>query len=86
MELIDKARILADFAEIYRNQEDWQDFISYNDLGIPYAIGLAFGHILDMSSDGETLIQDTWSHLCEVLGIDSDEEYMFIDDLFAAGV
>lgn len=85
MQLIDKARIIADFAEAHGGQPDWIDFMQYNDLGIPYAVGLSNGHILDMSDTGERFILDTWNDLCTTLDIDTDAEYAFLDDLFSAG-
>ena len=84
MELIDKARIIADFAEAHGGQPDWFDFMRYNDLGIPYAVGLTNGHILDMSEAGERFVADTWDDLCNTLDIDANAEYAFLDDLFSA--
>jgi hypothetical protein len=75
MELLDKANIIAEVWGAFGEQEEWQDFFEYFDLGIPFAYGLANGFILDLSPDGEQSIEDTWDSLCTILGLDPQGEW-----------
>jgi len=70
MELIDKANILADYWMDYRNDPDWQDFMTYNDIGLPLSDGLAGGFIIELSEAGEAIINESFSMLCKKLGIE----------------
>ena len=84
MNIADKANIISDFWDAYGSKPAWKNFFDYNDLGVPYAIGIAAGHILSLSPDGERFIEMTWDDLCRSAGVDPDVEYGSIGDFVMA--
>jgi hypothetical protein len=62
------------------DEEDVEDFISYNDLGIPLAQAVSYG-LAKLVSEGETLVDETWEALCFVLEVDSQGDYEDLQDL-----
>ena len=74
MEIVDKATILAD---VWLNAEGEavDSFRQVNDLGLPYAFGIAYGHILQMSAEGEQQVEDAWESLCYMLEVDANKDY-----------
>ena len=80
MELIDKARILADAWWRYRDELDEQ-LLEYSDLGFPYAFGIAEGDILGLSAKGEEAINETWAMFCKVYDLDASGEYDSVEEL-----
>lgn len=67
----EKCNILAELWMNYREDEEFQDFISYSDLGLPLAYATASEIILTESDDpaGE-IINETWDLLLAGLGIE----------------
>jgi len=55
-----KCQILAELWMNYRDDEEFLDFVEYNDIGLPFAYGLAEGLITKLSLTGEQLINETW--------------------------
>lgn len=84
MDIADKAAILTDFHDTYDGDPRWQSFFFYHDLGFPYAMGIAHGDILSLSEKGESAIDQTWSTLCDMLGLDDNSQYFFEDILLAS--
>jgi hypothetical protein len=81
MELIDKANILADYWIDYRNDPEWQDFIAYNDLGLPLAQGISDGFIHELTAAGEALVEESFSLLCKKLGVDEPSNDDTLEDV-----
>lgn len=75
MELIDKAGILFDAWMYIEERPGWETFISYNQLGLPLAHSLHMGYILELSIEGEGIIENTYDMLCEVLRVSQDQEF-----------
>lgn len=74
-------RILA--GEIDGNTQFWGEFFAYNDLGLPLAY--IIDHDIADLNDGEDIyIEETWSLLCKVLGVDPDDEYPSLEALLLA--
>jgi hypothetical protein len=73
-----RCEILADLWLNYKNDEQFQDFINYNDLALPFAYAVA-NNILDISVETqiEYFIDEAWRLLLEGLGL---EDFGF-DDL-----
>jgi len=82
MELIDKATILASVWISAQNDRNWDEFFQDNNLGIPYAFGIVYGHILSLSTDGEIQVKETWNSLCDKMDIDPDGAYVDFDHMF----
>jgi len=77
-----KCDILADVWLNYRNDEEFQDFLAYNDLGLPIAYALA-NDIVKTTPEAERFVEETFSLLLAGLGIDEDKGYEFLDELFS---
>lgn len=75
MKLLEKAVILADLWEIFDGDENWEPFFRYSDLGIPFAFGVSNGYILDLSMEGERVIEETWDFVCDIMQLDPDGEW-----------
>jgi hypothetical protein len=68
----DKANILADLWLNYRDDEEFQDFITYNDLGLPLAYAYANGILDNATLMLEQFINETFDLLLKGLGIQED--------------
>ena len=78
-----KAAILADLWLNYRDDENFSDFIEYNDIGLPLAYVIA-NDIVKMSDLAESFITETYNLLLAALEIEDDPEgFETLDDLFS---
>jgi hypothetical protein len=64
-----KCQILGDLYENY--EEDFKDFIEFNDLGFPLAYLNAQGLALP-SSDGMRYVEETWDLLLSELNVEDE--------------
>jgi hypothetical protein len=79
--ITNKANILADLWLNYRQDDEFADFIEYNDIGLPLAYVVA-NNIVELSPMAEQFISETFLLLLAGLGLDEDEtEYETLDDL-----
>lgn len=76
-----KTNILADLWMDYRDDENFKQFIEYNDLGLPIAYAIDNG-IVDVSPMAEQFINESFRLLLAALGLE-DEGFDNINDLFA---
>ena len=76
-----KTNILADLWMDYRDDENFKQFIEYNDLGLPIAYAIDNG-IVDVSPMAEQFINESYRLLLAALGLE-DEGFDNINDLFA---
>lgn len=53
----------------YKDDEELQDFIEFNDLGLPLAF-LASENLCEVSDDGARYITETWALFVESLGLE----------------
>lgn len=74
-----KCDILADFWVAYKGDEDFENFISYNDLGLPLAYSISTG-IVEKTDKAKNFVNETFDVLLESLGLD-DEGYISLDEL-----
>jgi hypothetical protein len=72
--------MLADLWMNYRGDEEFNDFIEYNDLGMPLAYAIA-NNIVEKTAMAETLINETFELLLAALEIPEDEGFDSLDDL-----
>ena len=77
---ISKADIIVQFTQDQFVNQEYDEFFDYNDLGVPMAIALSNG-LVNLTEDGEALLNETWKDLCELFNADPEEEYESIDDL-----
>ena len=78
-----RTSILSDLWLNYRNDDDFTDFVSYNDIGLPLAYAIANG-IVETTDLANTFITETFDLLLAGLEIeDSESGFETLDDLFA---
>jgi hypothetical protein len=76
-----KCFILADFWLNYKDDEDFEDFVSYNDIGLPLSFMIA-ENIVESSAVGEVYINEAWELLCAAMNVDSKQDYDSLEDMF----
>lgn len=81
-----ECQVLSGLWMEYRGEEAFQEFIEYNDIGLPLAHYVADGLIRKSALEATaiTYIADTYTLLFEMLGLPLSHEYETIDDLLAA--
>ena len=75
--------ILYEFiSEEYDNTstDAFDTFFEFNNLAIPYVIGLANDHIM-VTEEGKRIIKETYIELCEIFNTDPNEDYESLSDL-----
>lgn len=75
----DKVAILADLWLNYRQDEEFQDFVEYNDIGLPLAYVLA-NEIVKSTDLAEKFVSETFDLLLAGLEIE-DTGFETLDDL-----
>ena len=76
-----KVAILADLWINYRDEVEFQDFIEYNDLGLPLAY-LVSTDLATVTDGGRVFIDETFNLLCAALELDLDGEYNSLIEMF----
>lgn len=61
--------------------DDVDQFIEFNDLGIPLAQAVSYG-LATLTDEGQNLVEETWESLCSILDVDEEGEYEDLDDMF----
>lgn len=72
--------ILADLWLNFRSEEDFQDFIEYNDLGLPLAYAIN-AKVVPLTEKAETFINETFALLLAGLGVEEDTGFDSLDDI-----
>jgi len=75
-----KCIILADLWINYRKEDDFEDFLQYNDIGLPAAWMVA-EELCKPSEKLKGMIGETFMLLLEALGIEEDTGFDSLDDL-----
>lgn len=76
-----KAQILAEFWFLYRNDEDFIDFVEYNDLGLPLAYAIS-NEIVESTDTAQRFIEETFALLLAGLEVE-DTGFEDLDELLA---
>jgi hypothetical protein len=74
-----KTRILGDLLYNYGKDEEFADFVEYNDLGLPLAYLLSEG-IVQPTVIAEKLVNETWEVFLAGLGI-ADDGFDSLDEI-----
>lgn len=74
-----QADILADLWLNYRSDDEFQDFIEYNDIGLPLAYAIS-NDIVKSTPTAEKFISETFDLLLSALNVE-DNGYESLDDL-----
>jgi hypothetical protein len=75
----DKCSILAELWLNYRNDEEFQDFIEYNDLGLPLAYAID-NNIVKSTEMAQRFVEETFDLFLASLEVE-DEGYESLDEL-----
>lgn len=75
----ERCEILGELWVNYKNSENFADFITYNDLGLPLAYALST-EIVSITPKAEMFVNETWGLLLDALGVE-DIGYDNLDDL-----
>jgi hypothetical protein len=82
----EKAEIIFEFINDYRGDEAFEDFFSYNDLGVPMAV-MIVNDLVILNEGGVEVIDETWESLCSNLNdADVDYDYESLDELIEKSV
>lgn len=60
--------------------EEYIEFLSYNDLGVPMAQAYTYD-LIELTDEGVALIEETWINLCLMVDTDPEGEYESIYDM-----
>ena len=80
-----KCEILGELWLNYRNDEQFQDFIEYNDLGLPLAYAFA-NEIAKETEIAERYVNESYELLAESLGVSGTEPFDSLDDMLEQSV
>lgn len=83
MEFENKCEILADLWLNFRNDEELEDFVEYNDLGLPLAY-LIHAELVVVLDDGIRYVEEAYSLLAKSLELDPDENFYTLQQMFDA--
>lgn len=76
-----KCEILGDFWLTYKNDPKYEDFISYNDLGLPLAYAVS-ANVVPTTSVATNYISETWLLFLELFGADDEDQgFDSLDDI-----
>jgi hypothetical protein len=75
-----KCAILADLWLNYRNDEQFTEFIEYNDLGLPLAYAID-ASIVEKTPLAKTFIEETFDLLVTSLGHKKDKGWITLDKM-----
>ena len=75
-----KCQILADLWMEFREDEEFVDFVEYNDLGLPLAYAVCNNLVAKIAPSGESLIEETWDLFLSGLGLE-DTGFETINDV-----
>jgi hypothetical protein len=76
-----RCSILGDFWFKFKDEDenDWEDYLEYNDLGLPLAHALAEG-LIEANSKTKDLINESWNSLMDALEIE-DSGFRNLEEL-----
>jgi hypothetical protein len=74
-----RSDILADFWINYKSSDNFQEFIQYNDLGLPLAYAASAG-LIKLTPESTGFVDETFDLLLEAIGI-QDEGFENLDDI-----
>ena len=82
----EKAEIIFEFINEYRDYEAFEDFFSINDLGVPMAV-MIVNELVILNEGGVKVLDETWKDLCDNLNnADPDYNYANLEELIELNV
>ena len=76
----ERCSILATLWNDHRDNKEIQDFIEYNDLGLPLAYFVSEG-LVTLHDEGRIYIDETFNLLLEASGHDEDTGFETLDEI-----
>ena len=76
-----KCAILAELWMNYRDDSNLEDFVDYNDLGLPLAYAINT-ELATATSVGELYVNETFDLLCAAIGVDDEKDYQTLNEMF----
>ena len=73
MDFADKTGAIGQLWIEFRNDEDFEVFMDYNDLGCPMAYMVAEGLIKDLTPVGEEMIEETFKMFLNLINVTEEE-------------
>ena len=73
--------ILAELWSNYRQDKELEDFIEYNDLGLPIAF-LVDSNLVEPSEQAKQYVVETWEIFLAALGVDNDIQWKSLEQIF----
>ena len=73
----------VDYRDDAEEDEGWNEFFTYADIGLPLAYMLSHG-IANPNDESNRFIDETWTVFCELLDIDPEGEYYYLTECFEA--
>jgi hypothetical protein len=73
--------LLGDFWLNYKDEEGFEDFVEYNDIGLPLAFMITEDIVLS-TPIAEVYVNEAWELLCAALNVDSKQDYDVLEDMF----
>lgn len=80
-----KCEILGELWIDYKGDEAFEDFIEYNDLGLPLAYAVNAG-LVKAEPQGELYINESWDLLVEALGLDNEQDWESLEHMLENAV
>ncbi len=74
-----KCYILGELWMSYRDDEQFSDFIEYNDIGLPLAY-MIDSKIVEVTEVAKNFVDETWDLLLNALGVD-DSGFQNVDEI-----
>jgi hypothetical protein len=75
-----KCNVLAELWLDYRDDEEFKDFIEYNDIGLPLSY-LIYSEIAKPTGVAEQYINETYELLTQALGVSDTALYDTLDEM-----
>lgn len=79
-----KVQILADLWMNYRDDEDFTDFVDYNDIGLPLAYMIDNSIVDNPNAIASKFIEETFALLLKGLEIQEDTGFETLEDVLSA--
>jgi hypothetical protein len=81
VDLKTKAEIILEFVQAKAEEEIFDDFFSYNDLGIPLSVAV-FNELCELTTKGIDTLEETYLLLLTELAVeDINKEYNNLDEI-----
>jgi hypothetical protein len=81
MDYLDKAEILWEFIQDERDNEEFERFFDWADLGLPIAVAVA-NNLCEINENGEAILDETWKVFCQIFENDENGIYEDLEDFY----